>query len=74
MIDSLMNLLFRCSHRRLTRPVTPVHKPGTPRMEAYVVCLDCGKHFTYDVIQMRMGKEVKRSASAQLPEWDTPQR
>ena len=29
MIDTVLNLLFRCSHRRLTRPMTPVTKSGT---------------------------------------------
>jgi len=30
MIDSVLNLLFRCPHRRLTRPVAPLTKPGEP--------------------------------------------
>src|SRR5580765_4048978 len=54
MIDSLLNLLFRCSHRRLTRPVAPVTKAGQPRSESYVVCLDCGKQFQYDLNTMQM--------------------
>jgi hypothetical protein len=28
MIDSILNLLFRCPHTRLTRPVTPINKDG----------------------------------------------
>ena len=62
MIDSLLNLLFRCSHRRLTRPVAPVTKAGQPRSESYVVCLDCGKQFQYDLNTMQMGKAIDRSA------------
>lgn len=61
MIDSLMNLLFRCSHRRLTRPVSPVSKAGQPQGQAYVVCLDCGKQFEYDVTEMRIGKAIRQS-------------
>jgi len=61
MIDSVLNLLFRCSHRRLTRPVTPVSKAGIPQGQTYVVCLDCGKQFGYDLERMRMGKPVKRA-------------
>ena len=61
MIDSLLNLLFRCSHRRLTRPVAPVTKAGQPRSESYVVCLDCGKQFQYDLNTMTMGKAIERS-------------
>ena len=59
MIDSILNLLFRCRHRRLSRPITPTVKPGKPRRDAYVVCLDCGKQFGYDLERMRMGKVVK---------------
>ena len=58
MIDSIANLLFRCSHRRLTRPVTPVSRAGVPHGAAYVVCLDCGKQFSYDTKEMRVGKPI----------------
>jgi hypothetical protein len=61
MIDTLLNLMFRCSHRRLTRPVTPVSKAGVPQGETYVVCLDCGKQFAYDLKEMRIGKVIDHS-------------
>jgi DNA-directed RNA polymerase subunit RPC12/RpoP len=61
MIERLLNLLFRCSHRRLTRPVAPITKHGQPHSQSYVVCLDCGKEFEYDLSQMRMGKAIDRS-------------
>jgi len=61
MIDTVLNLLFRCSHRRLTRPVAPITKAGQPRSDSYVVCLDCGKQFEYDVNTMRMGKAIDHS-------------
>jgi len=54
MIDSVLNLLFRCSHRRLTRPVTPVSRAGVPHGQTYVVCLDCGKQFGYDLQNMQI--------------------
>jgi DNA-directed RNA polymerase subunit RPC12/RpoP len=57
MIDSVLNMVFRCAHRRLTRPVTPVAK-GAPQGDTYVACLDCGKHFSYDLKQMRVGKPI----------------
>jgi hypothetical protein len=57
-IDSLLNLLFRCSHHRLTRPLTPASPKGVPQGKTYVVCLDCGKQFTYDLEEMRIGKPV----------------
>jgi hypothetical protein len=55
MIDSILNLLFRCSHRHLTRPVAPITKAGQPHSQSYVVCLDCGKQFEYDLDEMRIG-------------------
>jgi hypothetical protein len=58
MIDTVLNLLFRCSHRRLTRPVTPASIAGVPHGETYVVCLDCGKQFAYDIKLMQMGKPL----------------
>jgi len=61
MIDSVLNLLFRCSHSRLTRPVTPVSKAGVPHGQSYVVCLECGKQFAYDVAEMRIGKPLPPS-------------
>jgi DNA-directed RNA polymerase subunit RPC12/RpoP len=68
MIDSVLNLLFRCSHSRLTRPVTPVVKTGEPQEQSYVVCLECGKQFAYDTHEMRIGKPLPAShASGVLP-------
>lgn len=61
MIDSVLNLLFRCGHRRLTRPVAPITKAGQPHSGSYVVCLDCGKQFAYDAHEMRIGKAIDRS-------------
>jgi hypothetical protein len=60
MIDTILNLLFRCSHQRITRPITPAHKAGDPS-ETYVVCLECGKQFSYDLNEMRVGKPVPMS-------------
>src|ERR1039457_2003046 len=37
MIDSVLNLLFRCPHKRLTRPVTPIDKDGKPHGDTYLV-------------------------------------
>ena len=61
MIDTVLNLMFRCSHRRITRPITPVTKAGAPHGETYVVCLDCGKQFAYDLTAMQIGKPIDRS-------------
>ena len=60
-IDTVLNLLFGCPHKRLTRPLTPVSKAGVPDGDTYVVCLESGKQFAYDWDQMRMGKPVALS-------------
>jgi hypothetical protein len=61
MIDTVLNLLFRCPHRRLTRPVAPITKAGQRHSQSYVVCLDCGKQFEYDLNEMRIGKAIDHS-------------
>jgi hypothetical protein len=71
-IDSLLNLLFRCAHRRLTSPLTPVSKKGVPRGDTYVVCLDCGKQFDYDLKEMRIGKPIAQSHDACVVPKDGP--
>ncbi|MBZ5728898.1 MAG: hypothetical protein LAP87_28450 [Acidobacteriia bacterium] len=73
MIDTVLNLLFRCAHRRLTRPVTPVSRAGVPHGETYVVCLDCGKQFSYDLQEMRIGKVIDRSHDAGVVPLEVPQ-
>ena len=64
MIDSVWNLLFRCPHKRVTRPITPVSKAGVPHGDTYVVCLDCGKQFIYDLKKMRIDKPVHSTEAA----------
>lgn len=58
MLDSIFNLLFRCKHRSLSRPITPVNLPESGAA-TYVVCLDCGKQFVYDWKAMRIGRRVE---------------
>src|SRR5438067_2132018 len=58
MISRLFNLLFGCSHKRTSRPVTPSKKSGQPQ-DTYVVCLECGKHLAYDLKKMQMGKVLE---------------
>jgi hypothetical protein len=61
MIDTVLNLLFNCPHRHLTRPFTPISKSGIAHSETYVVCLDCAKQFPYDLNTMRMGEAIVHS-------------
>ena len=64
MIDTILNLVFRCSHQRITRPITPASKGVDRSGETYVVCLECGKQFSYDLDAMRVGKPVAASPTA----------
>src|SRR5215831_9506631 len=72
MIGSFLAKLFGCSHRRLTRPITPLAKPGEPSSETYVVCLDCGKQFLYDWDHMRIGPPMKRTPDSGVLQPDMP--
>jgi hypothetical protein len=65
-IDTLLNLLFRCSHRHLTRPLTRAGETGGPAGASYVVCLDCGKQFAYDLDEMKIGKAIDHSRDASV--------
>lgn len=71
-IDSILNLLFRCAHQRLTRPFSPVSLHGVTQGETYVVCLDCGKQFDYDLKEMRVGRPIDRSNDASVLPPNTP--
>ena len=43
-------------------------KGGIPQGQTYVVCLECGKQFAYDVDEMRIGKPLPAShATGVLP-------
>jgi hypothetical protein len=66
MLNSLMNLVFGCPHRRTTFPMTPGRRSGFAQHASahhgtYVVCLDCGKEFDYDWSEMRIGAPVTAS-------------
>jgi hypothetical protein len=69
MLNSLMNVVFGCSHRRTTFPLTPARKVGfsassaSPRHGTYVVCLDCGKEFGYNWTEMHIGDAVVAPAA-----------
>jgi hypothetical protein len=65
-MNLLLNVLFGCSHRRTTFPLTPARKVGksNARNATYVVCLDCGKEFDYDWQEMRIGQPVNAHVAA----------
>ena len=72
MIDTILNFLLRCSHKRFSRPTTPVNKKGVPTGDTYVVCLECGKEFVYDLTDMRIGKPIPKSPIVDLLDPDIP--
>jgi hypothetical protein len=53
----LVEVLFGCTHRRYTFPITTRNKRHSDAANVkgtYVVCLDCGKEFPYDWHQMKV--------------------
>ena len=63
MIGKVLDLLFGCHHRLITRPITPVHKHNCQPTCTYVACLECGKQFYYDTRNMRVGAQIPMSLS-----------
>lgn len=61
MFASVLNRLFPCGHKHLSRPVAPIRKHGIPQGETYVVCLDCGQQFAYDSKEWKVGKPLTKS-------------
>jgi hypothetical protein len=64
MVTKLVSLLFGCRHRNLTRPITPAHRPGGAKSEAYVACLECGQQFQYDPKELRIGRPLERTVQS----------
>jgi hypothetical protein len=68
---SLYDLVFGCSHKRCSFPMTVRGK--LRRTEAasvtgtYVVCLECGKEFPYDWKQMKMVRSKPQTSEAAGP-------
>jgi len=57
-ILGLLKKVFGCPHRHISRPITPAPRPGLAAPSTYVVCLDCGDHFSYDWKQMRINERI----------------
>jgi len=60
MFGKLMDLIFGCRHSRYSFPLTiragSRRSAGSTRVGTYVVCLDCGREFSYDWQQMRFAR------------------
>lgn len=62
-LNFFSEILFGCTHSRLTRPFTLGH-------ETYEVCLDCGKQIYYSAQEMRplTAWEIRRMKAAHAGE------
>ena len=53
-----MDLFFGCTHKHYSFPISTRPQRPKPRAElatgVYVVCLDCGKEFSYDWHEMKI--------------------
>ena len=66
MLSTLADWIFGCSHRNTSFPITVRNGGGgrgrAPRVETYVVCLECGRHFAYDWTNMQIARQHPRLA------------
>ncbi len=57
MLPDLLDLLFGCTHNRLSFPITLRSRASCTAASitgTYVVCLQCGKEFPYDWKTMKI--------------------
>lgn len=59
MLNSILDTILGCSHRKTTFPLTR----GGKAHGAYVACLECGAELTYDWNEMRIVGPVARAHS-----------
>jgi len=66
----LLNLLFGCSHKRCSFPITVKRgqrrNPAASLTGTYVACLKCGEEFPYDGNKMKMvrNRSLRSTVSA----------
>ena len=57
MISQVLDMLFGCTHKHYSFPMTCKGKRRSPAASVtgtYVVCLECGKEFPYDWQAMKI--------------------
>lgn len=65
MLIALLEMIFGCTHCRMTWPLSMVNGK---RLPTYSVCLDCGKEFRYrmprgvEAPQAAVGEEARETA------------
>lgn len=70
MIDAVLRILLRCSHRHITRPITPLDQAGVARSGTYVVCLDCGAQVPYDWPTMQLIRRKRQPRAGDVLQHD----
>ena len=70
-LERIVNRVFRCSHRRQSRPITL-------KGETFAVCLDCGERIAYDLEGLRGGTPARGGTlgpkNPRNPTWPPPTR
>jgi hypothetical protein len=68
---SLFDVLFGCSHRNCSFPITVRGKLRRTKAASitgtYVVCLDCGQEFPYDWNEMKLVQSEPERGKAHEP-------
>lgn len=65
-MEKFFNALLRCPHQRTTFPMSPRRIEGKAAGAAYVACLDCGKEFSYDWENMKIGAVVLANKGGEI--------
>jgi hypothetical protein len=70
MLTKMMDAVFGCRHSRYSFPITiranSQRAAKAVRTGTYVVCLDCGREFSYDWQEMRVAGSQPRQAARSL--------
>ncbi len=71
MFSDIIDMLFGCSHKNYSFPITAKkgssnHSHAASVTGTYVVCLDCGKEFPYDWNKMKILPRESMPAMAPL--------
>ena len=69
MLTRMMNAVFGCRHSRYSFPITMranTRRATAVRTGTYVVCLDCGREFSYDWQEMKIAELLPRKSARSL--------
>lgn len=65
MLSGMLNVLFGCTHKNYSFPVTPRDRrtaPASSLTGVYVVCLKCGHEMPYDWKEMKLVSDPEPSS------------